>query len=221
MSAAATRAFTLLEILLVILLMSVVLGLAWPNFAAAAKAEELGESQQRLKTLVAMCRAQAMNEARRYRITFRRDGSINVKRQLDAVRAPHVFVPFQADWTRKDYLLPSVWVDSILLLPAGPAPIDVTDELIEFEQYDDPAPLTDFEDDVYVFFEPDGGCTSLRWTLRDSAGRGVQMTLDGRLGKVVSEPIAQREDVQRPQAIPPEDEVDVEALTAQYLETGP
>jgi prepilin-type N-terminal cleavage/methylation domain-containing protein len=214
-------AFTLLEVLLVVLLLGVVLGLAWPNLAAVSRAEALGESGQRLKALVAMCRAQAMNEARRYRIAFRRDGSIRVTRQLDAVKAPHVFVPFRTTWTRDDYLLDDVWVESLLPLPSGPSPIDVADELIEFEEFDDLTPVSDFDDDVSVFFEPDGLSNSLRWTLRDTLGRGVQVTLDGRIGRLIVEPLESSENPERPPPLPDEDEVDVEALTAQYLETGP
>jgi prepilin-type N-terminal cleavage/methylation domain-containing protein len=90
--------FTLLELLLVISLIALLAVLTWPNLDTASRSEHLDESGAADEALIAMCRAEAMSEALRYRITFRLDGSIKVRRQFDPIRAPHVFVPVERDW---------------------------------------------------------------------------------------------------------------------------
>jgi prepilin-type N-terminal cleavage/methylation domain-containing protein len=188
-------AFTLFEVLLVIALLAMLAAFAWPQFGRARETEELEESARRTRTLIQMCRARAMNESRRYRITFRQDGTLKVRRQRDPLYAPHEFHIFRESWANMPALLERVWIESVLPLPEGPPPIDVEDQLIEFDDYDDeePIPVTDLERDVELNFEPDGTSNSLCWVLRDEDGRGLEMLLDGRLGRVTIEPV-DRED---------------------------
>ena len=112
----ATRnAFTLLELLLVIVLLAMLAALAWPEFGQARSSEELGESARRTKTLVSMCRARAMSESRRYRVTFRLDGSLKVTRQRDPILAPHQYFKFRGPWAKLPFMLEHVWVEAIQL----------------------------------------------------------------------------------------------------------
>jgi len=209
------RAFTLLELILVLALMGMLAAIVWPDFTRVGKAQELDESATRFKALVAMCRAQAMNEARRYRVTFRTDGTVKLARQLDAVYAPHVFFPLREQWARTKVLSPSVFVESLVSLPDGPPPIIIEDDHINFTDedgqdfLDDPIPVQELDNEVEVFFEPDGTSDSLRWTLRAESGRGRELTLDGRLGRVTIELVASLDpdQVERPEPIP-DDEAD-------------
>lgn len=209
---------TLIELLLVITLLMLLAAIAWPNFTAMGRAERLEESARRIKSLIAMCRAEAMNTGRRHRITIRLDGSLKLRRQLDPITAPHVYVPVQKPWARLAFLLEDVWVESVSLLPDGPPPIRVEDELMEFEDMEEdfePVLIEDFENPIDIDFAPDGTSDSLRWTLRDALGRGIEMTLDGRVGRVSQTWVAAvpPEEVQRP----PEIDLEAEAEAEQEL----
>lgn len=208
------NAFTLLEILIVIALLGILVAMVWPDFAQARKSEELDESVRRMKTLVQMCRARSMNEARRYRIELLQDGDVRVTRQRDPLYAPHQYVKFREQWVKMAFLLESVWVESVLPLPEGPPPIDVEDDLIEFDEFEEePTPIEEFDHALAINFETDGTGSSARWILREAGGRGVQMTLDGRLGRVYVETVA-REDpdgLDRPEPLDlDEDEIEFE-----------
>lgn len=179
------KAFTVLEVLMVITLLAVIAAIAWPDFFQSRRHEQLDESGRRLRTLIQMCRAQAMNETRRYCLAFFPDGSIELLRQRDPILAPHQYFRFREPWADIAILLEDVWVESILPLPEGPPPLDIRDELIEFRQFqEEPTPISDLEAPFMLYFEPDGISRCVQWTLRAETGRGLKMTLDGRLGRV-------------------------------------
>ncbi|RMF73038.1 MAG: prepilin-type N-terminal cleavage/methylation domain-containing protein, partial [Planctomycetota bacterium] len=73
------RALTLLEVLLVVALLGVLFAVTLPSFSSSVEHEQLNESAMRMKALVGMCRAQAMNESRRYRLIFEVDGSVRIE----------------------------------------------------------------------------------------------------------------------------------------------
>ncbi len=185
MNAVRTRAFTLIELTLVVALLGLLAAFVWPAFSGVEQAEHLSESARRMQALVAMCRAEAMNQGREYQILIRADGSLRVQRQNDPLGAPDKYDAPQIDWVETKVLLDDVWVDSVQFLSDGPPPIRIVDEKIEFPQaVYDLTPVTDYEHPVAIEFAPDGGCNSLRWVLRDERGRRLMLTLDGRLGRV-------------------------------------
>lgn len=199
-----TSAFTLLEVLLVVVLVGILAAIVWPDFTGAWRAEQLDESVRRVKALVAMARAEAMNQGCAYRLTFERDGTIAVTRQLDPIAAPHVFGRIRESWAGQDVLLEGVWVSSLAALPQGPQPLDVTDDQIEFNKdVIELMPIGSLEEPMHIDFAPDGASASARWVVRDENGRGVQMTLDGRLGRVFFEPApaAESGELKRPAKI--------------------
>jgi hypothetical protein len=197
-------------VLIVVLLLATLTALAWPGFSQARRSEELGESARRVKTLVQMCRARAMNESRRYRVTIRTDGSLKITRQRDPILAPHEYYRFRDSWANMPFLLEHVWVAAVLPLPEGPPPILVEDELVEFEDFDDEEPIAvaELEYELELDFEPDGTGSSALWVLRDEDGRGLEMTLDGRLGRIRSEPVERLDpdNVERPEPLEDRDE---------------
>ena len=203
------RGFTLLELLLVVVLLGVVVAFAWPDFGSTVESERLRESATRMGTLTAMCRAEAMNEARRYRVRMRNDGSIRVEQQFDPIKAPHLWTRVRAPWARTEVLFDTVWIAEVQELPDGPAPIRIIDEHLEFPDMEyDLIPIDELEYEPVVEFEPDGSCNSLRWVLRDARGWGMLQTLDGRLGRVGTEawdPIP-ADDVIRPDPVEEEEE---------------
>ncbi|MBI5866179.1 MAG: prepilin-type N-terminal cleavage/methylation domain-containing protein [Planctomycetes bacterium] len=195
------RAFTLLEILLVIVVLAVIMGISWPRLQGSVAAEQLPESTRRLKALIAMCRAEAMNDGRQYCVYFLQDGSIQMRVQRDPIEAPQEFVELKRSWANEEPLLENVWVEAVQPLPDGPAPVLVDDDVIEFTQLDTtPVSVTELEQPLELLFEPNGACGSMRWILRDTLGRGMLLTLDGRLGRVQVDKVEslKAEDVERP-----------------------
>lgn len=188
MRRAQRHGFTLFEIVLVIGLLGVIVLLAWPDFTGAARSERLPETARRMQGMIAMCRAEAMNQSTRYRLEFRLDGTVRVLRQADPVLAPHLYIRPKVDWANSP-LLKDVWVEALQRLPEGPPPIRIIDEKLVFPDMEiEPEPIETFDEPVWLDFAPDGTCRSLRWVLRDAAGRGLLLTLDGRLGRVKVDP---------------------------------
>lgn len=175
-------AFTLLEVLLVVVLLALLAAIVWPDFGALGASDRIDESAQRQKALIAMCRAQAMNETRCYRITLKPDGSLELSRQKDPLTAPETYVLVGDGWAEVEWLLPDVWVDAVLPLPYGPPPLNVQDE--KFQLSDEELKPARLEQAFHLDFESDGSSTSALWVLRDKRGQGRQVLLDGRLGRV-------------------------------------
>jgi len=198
------RAFTLFEVMVVVALLALLAAFTWPEFSQAGRLEELDESARRMETVIQMCRAQAMNETRRYRLTFRLDGTVRVTRQRDPLLAPHEYYRFREPWANMALLMPHVWVEALLPLPEGPPPLLVEDEVFEFEEFEQELiPVAECEREVQINFEPDGTSNSARWVLRDENGSGVEMTLDGRLGRVDVAPVEREErgSLERPEPL--------------------
>lgn len=209
MRRARLPAFTLLELLIVVTLIGVLALFVWPDFSAAGRRRQLLESQQRMEAAVTMCRAQAANEGRRYRLRFHADGSVQLQRQVDALAAPHEYEAVREPWALTPLLLDSVWVEAVQLLPDGPAPVMIVDEEIRMPELDqEPVAVDEFDRPPAVVFMPDGSCGSLRWVLRDKSGFGLVLTLDGRLGvlKMDGTLYDPPEDVRRPGGPGAEDE---------------
>lgn len=215
-----SRGFTLLEVLIALVIIALLFGLVLPNYQRTLDTEQLSESATRFKAAIAMCRAQAMNEARAYQLVVRPDGSLKIVRQLDAIYAPHVYVPVHESWAQQPVLLDRVFVEAVLALPEGPPPFDVQDQLVEFDELvDEPIPVGELENGLTVTFAPDGLSDSAQWFLRDTDGRGRKVTLDGRLGRVTIEPIDSmpREQVERPEPLPDDEPDPLADMTEQDL----
>ena len=210
MRRSAESGFTLLEVLMVLALLGVLIAFAWPDFAAVSAGERLKDSAQQMRALIAMCRAEAMNETVNYRIKIRLDGGVRVLRQADALNAPQLYITPRSGWAHQAVLLEDVWVEAVQDLPEGPPPIQIIDEKLEFpEMVVDPQRIDERAQPVEINFAPNGDCDSLRWVLRDARGQGLLMTLDGRLGRVAIADWAAlpRADLRRPERLPEEEEV--------------
>ncbi len=206
----AAAGVTLFEILLVLVILAVLAVLFLGNLDVLARSRDLTESVTRIKAVLAMCRAQAMATSQQFRIRIHADGSMTLVQQGDPVRAPHMFTLVNDDWARMRFLVEDVWVDSILPLPSGPPPIRVENDELDLDAFDDhqSIPVTELEQPFELLFEPDGSSTSVRLFLRDSSGRGVQLTLDGRVGRVELEELEiELEDLERPEPLPDEDKI--------------
>lgn len=206
-NAARPRAFTLIEVLLSLVILGVIVSVFWMSYDDVRHQEDLPESARRIRSAIAMCRAQGMSEGRRYRLRIHRDGTIDLTRQLDPMVAPHLVGRIRTDWAYEVLLLDNVWVESVQPMPEGPPPIGVVDDQLELTKYDieEPTMVEELEGPVELWFEPDGTSSSARWTLRHGAGPTIRMLLDGRVGRITTDqpPTADNDDrkPQRPQPI--------------------
>jgi prepilin-type N-terminal cleavage/methylation domain-containing protein len=204
------KGFTLLEAAMVVVLLGVLFAFAWPDFNSARQTEHLRQSAERLRSLVALCRAEAMNQTACYRIRIRGDGSVRVLRQADPLKAPHLYIRPRVDWAQTSFLLDDVWIEAIQMLPAGPPPIRIINERLEFpETQIEPVPIGEARAPLDIDFDPEGTLNySLRCVLRDTRGMALLWTLDGRFGSVTIEDwnSVPADQVQRPEPLPEDEE---------------
>jgi len=111
-----TRAFTLLELLIVIALLALLAALAWPRMESQLVGSELPESAERLRSLVAMTRAAAIMENRRFRIRFEpEEQQPFIEFEPDPIRQPGQYFSVEASWAREPPLLGGVQVHEVRL----------------------------------------------------------------------------------------------------------
>lgn len=65
-----SRAFTLMEVILVLVILALIIAFAFPNYDVALVGNRLTESADRLRAQINMSRARAMQEGLKYRISF-------------------------------------------------------------------------------------------------------------------------------------------------------
>jgi type II secretory pathway component PulJ len=108
------RAYTLIEVVLVIGLLILISAVALPTFYSQLAREELPTSADQLRSLVTLTRSHAAFDARRYRIRFPREDETDalgtrqqpiIEREDDPMENPEVFLPVRANWAYGKTLL--------------------------------------------------------------------------------------------------------------------
>jgi len=118
------RAVTLVEVILVILVIGLIIGFAFPKLDVALKGGSLTESADRLRSLILMSHAEAMQTGLKYRIQFPGTPDPNdplaekeidvpfetlqpfVERQVAPIENREAFGGFDASWKDKPILQP-------------------------------------------------------------------------------------------------------------------
>ncbi len=120
----SSRAYTLVEIVLVVALLVVISGIAAPTIYRQFKQEELPGSGKQLRSLLSFVRANAAMDGRRYRVRFPREEEVDsegtdrqplIEREDDPIHEPEVFKVVQAPWARGVTLLGEVWCAEVRL----------------------------------------------------------------------------------------------------------
>lgn len=179
-----SSAFTLLEVTLVIGLLVAICALAIPNFVRQIERESLPGSARQLRSLLALTRANASFEGKRYRVRFPKEGEKDplggdqqplIEREDDPIHDPEVFHEVKAPWIVGKTLLGKVWCVEVRL---GRPTIDelrerrneiteISEELLRSEE--------DFEPEYPpLYIEPDGSSEWATFTLTD-APRGTKI----------------------------------------------
>ncbi|UCD27984.1 MAG: prepilin-type N-terminal cleavage/methylation domain-containing protein, partial [Planctomycetota bacterium] len=130
------QAFTLLEVLLVIVLMGLLAAFIFPDLSMDMKRRALVESADRLRSLIIMAHARAMQDGIKYRIQYpgtpdpddpKAEKEINVPtntlqpvviRQVDPLEDPNWFEEFKAGW--KDQKIMQEGTRCVAVLPGRP-----------------------------------------------------------------------------------------------------
>ncbi len=129
----AAGGFTLLEIVLVIGLLAILAGFAWPAMSVMFRKSQLPESADQFKSLLGLTRAQAMLDNRRYRIRFvPKERFPTVETEPDPFTAVGKYEAVKADWTADERLLGDAQIHEIRLgRPEYTLPFD--DEKADFD----------------------------------------------------------------------------------------
>lgn len=128
--AGGVRAFTLLEVLIVLSLLVLMASFAWPAMESQIRATELPESADRVRSLLYMARCEAVMEHRRYRIRFEPESQQPlVEYEPDPIRRAGAFEPVPSDWAEEAKLLGDVQVHEVQLgRPIWTKPLSMTSD---------------------------------------------------------------------------------------------
>ncbi len=122
--------FTLVEILVMLGVLVLLAGIAWPAMESQIRASELPESADRMRTVLAMTRCEAMMQYRRFRVRFETEAQQPiVEWEPDPIRRPGEFEVTTAPWADEPVLLADVQVHKIELgRPLWMMPLAQTDD---------------------------------------------------------------------------------------------
>ncbi len=199
------KAFTILELLVVLVVLGLILAFTFPNLDIIQRQRALQESADELRSLVMMTHARAMADGIRYRIEFpgtpdpldpRADREIDVpwmtlqpivKRQVDPLMNPEAYGDVHEPWTDRAFMREGT--RCVAVLPGRPS--------FEIRQNTPIAGPSIAEGDKTVFvpltFNPDGTCDWVTFVLTDlpfdveleasHAPRILNVIVDGRTGQ--------------------------------------
>ena len=181
------RAFTLLEVSLVIAILVVISAMVVPTFFRQLREDELPRSARTFRSLLTHVRANAAFDCKRYRIRFPNEDELDplggeiqplIEREDDPIREPEEFSLVTAPWAVEAVLLGDVWCSEVR--PGRPTieqirelrertAENVEEELEEYFEKDD---LDPERPPLYV--EPDGTSEWATFVLT-TAPRGTEL----------------------------------------------
>lgn len=128
----ALRGFTLIEILIVLAVLVMLAGLAWPALEGQISTAQLPESASRLRDVCYMARVEAAKEHRRVRIRFEPgEQQPRIEIERDPILYPNEWEPVTSGWAElamEGLLLSNVQVHSIKLgRPEWTKPLSLND----------------------------------------------------------------------------------------------
>jgi len=170
-----TRAFTLLEVSLVVGLMVLLAAMVVPNFLRELEREELPGSARNIRSLLTLIAANAAFDGKRYRIRFPEEDETDllggvqqpiIEREDDPIDDPEAYYLVTAPWAVGQTLLGSVWCAEIRL--GRP-----TIERIRQTRSEIQAALEQGREDFEIerlplVFDPDGTCEWATFVLTDA-----------------------------------------------------
>jgi len=167
-----------MELVLVLLLMTILAGLAIAVFGGSLEATQVRESAERMTLLLRTARAEAANEGLRLRLAFDTEtGQPALTVQPDPLGEPGTFTPYEGWWVEASQLQAGVYV----------ARCDLTGPDAYYE-----TPPDEDETLAQINFYPDGTSDSARILLARDGGEGVwavEIILNGIDGTITQRPL--------------------------------
>ncbi len=117
-------AFTLFEVTLVVAILVALSAMVVPNLMRQLREDELPRSAKQFRSLIAMVRANAAFDGKRYRIRFPNEDELDplggetqplIEREDDPVYDPEVFNLVTAPWAFQKMLLGDVWCAEVII----------------------------------------------------------------------------------------------------------
>ncbi len=181
------RAFTLLEVSLVIAILVVLSAMVVPTFFRQLREDELPRSARTFRSLLTRVRANAAFDCKRYRIRFPNEDELDplggeiqplIEREDDPIREPEEFSLVTAPWAMERVFLGEVWCSEVR--PGRPTIVQIrelrerTAENVEekLEEYFEKEDLDPERPPLYV--EPDGTSEWATFVLT-TAPRGTEL----------------------------------------------
>lgn len=199
------RAFTLIEVLVVIVLLALLAAFMFPDLQGDMRRRSLAESCDRLRSLINMTHARAMQDGMRYRIQFpgtpdpndpqaRKDMDVpletqqpEMQRQADPLGNPDAYEGFDASWRPAQVLQPGTRCVAVL---AGKPNFDISPH----SPIAGPQITEGITSMVPLVLNPDGTCDWVTFVITDLppetemneevAPRILNVIVDGRTGQV-------------------------------------
>ena len=177
------RAFTLLELLLVIVILMTLAALVWPNLGNRTSGGKLEFAARQLTSLLRMARSQSMSTGKLYRCRFERDGlRAVIEEETDGPQSSGAFEPLKADWA-----VVELGADNIKCLAVQFDPWETQLRDQETKVLDkDPENNKDLLYPPLVFY-PNGTLDSATILLGNAEGRNFTLTINGLTGQILTE----------------------------------
>ncbi len=167
------RAFTLLEVSLVVAILVVISAMVVPDFIRQLRQDELPRSCRQLRSLITLIRANASFDCKRYQIRFPNEDELDplggetqplIEREDDPIKDPEIFSLVISPWAVGQTLLGDVWCAEVRL---GRPTIELIRERREQAAENIEEKLEEEFEDIEperppLFVEPDG---SSQWAV--------------------------------------------------------
>ncbi len=176
-SAPRRRAYTLIELILVLSLLALIVAMTLPNVIRDIESRRLPESARRVRSMLTLVRANAMYEGKRFRVRFPMEDEIDsegsrrqplIEREDDPFLAPGVFNRVTEPWGRGETLLRDIRCAELRL---GKPTIEILEEELAVEETDErlEAIAEDFEEGFPpLYIETDGTCEWATFLVTDA-----------------------------------------------------
>ncbi len=172
------RAFTLLELFLVLAVIIAIASIVWPELTTTTKIAKLKYCARQSEMLLKLAENGAMAEACKYRCVFKHNGrQMVIEYQPDPLGQPDHFERIKAHWSVLDlgeYDIRCVSVE-----------LDEWEQLLKAQEKE----ITEQSDETQeeyppVMFYPDGSCDSATIVLGDDENDFISLILNGLTGEI-------------------------------------
>ncbi len=171
------RAFTLLELFLVLAVLVSLAAIVWPSLGGERRIAKLKYSAKQLAILFQFARNGAMAEGREYRCVFKRNGGkVMIESQSEASGQGGSFEPIKAHWALLDLRKDDIRCVSVELDEWEKLLKEQEREIVE----EDENIVSEYEP---INFYPDGQADSAVIVLGDSENNFVSLEFNGLTGE--------------------------------------